>query len=107
MSMFARWRASRRVAPICGIGGNVTKSRSNVLLRREGVFGVGVLEDRGGRRRGWATPLGQRCEYAREVGFGHEHLARLGPLVAGDDASALEHVDQAPGARVAQAQAAL
>ena len=32
---------------------------------------------------------------------------RLGPLVAGDHAAALEHVDQAPRARVAEAQAPL
>ena len=49
----------------------------------------------------------QRGEDARQVGLGDQHLARLGALVAGDHAAALEHVDQPPGARVAEAQAAL
>ena len=39
--------------------------------------------------------------------LGDEHAARLGALVAGDDPTPLEHVDQATGARVAHAQAPL
>src|SRR6266540_2412136 len=50
---------------------------------------------------------GNVCEHTGEVAFAHEHLARLGALVARDDAAALEHVDEAAGSRVADAQAPL
>ena len=43
----------------------------------------------------------------RQVHLRDEHLARLGALVARDDPAPLEHVDQAAGARVADAQTAL
>ena len=45
--------------------------------------------------------------HAVEVGLADQHPARLRALVAGDDPAALEHVDQAAGARVADPQAAL
>ena len=47
------------------------------------------------------------AEHPREVGLADQHLARLRALVAGDHAAALEHVDQPPGARVADPQAPL
>src|SRR4051812_28991108 len=52
------------------------------------------------------------CESAFVADFGeyaliHEHAARLRAFVAGDDPAALEHVDQASRARVADAQSAL
>src|SRR3954452_9688436 len=88
MSIRRRIRASRRVSPISGM------DPERLVL--------GVIRDRhcvGARI--------QRREHAREVGLGHQHLARLGALVARDHPAALEHVDQTAGARVAQPQAAL
>ena len=67
------------------------------------VFGRAGCRGRGGAARS----LAQRDQDARHVGLGDEHLTRLRALVAGDDASALQHVDQAPCARVADAQPAL
>src|SRR5918994_1328417 len=48
-----------------------------------------------------------RARDALEVGFGDEHTAGLRALVAGDDPAPLQHVDQAPGTGVADAQATL
>ena len=64
--------------------------------------GVGRLRPAHRLRRGPAA-----AEHARQVGQRDQHLARLRALVAGDDPAALEHVDQAPGAGVADPQAAL
>src|SRR6185503_18967349 len=94
MSIRARMRASRRVCPISGIG----------QLRLVG----GVLRDGhglGGLLR--ALPLAEIRDETLGVALADQDLARLGALVAGDHAAALEHVDQAPRAGVAEAQAAL
>src|SRR5205823_3342683 len=81
-SMRARMRASRRVSPISGI------CRTRLVASG---------------RRG----LAQRRQNAWQVGLRDQHLPGLGALVAGDHAAPLEHVDHSPGARVAEAQAAL
>src|SRR5919109_3773831 len=44
---------------------------------------------------------------ALEIALADEYPARFRTLVAGDDPAPLEHVDEAPGARVADAQAPL
>src|SRR3954465_9325417 len=78
MSMRARIRASRSVAPISGIA------------RRLSVDGVDRL---GLEQRVRPPPSGalrQRREHPRQVALGDQHLARLGALVARDDPPALE-----------------
>ena len=60
---------------------------------------------RGARRARIA--LAQVGDEAVHVARADEHLAWLGALVAADHGAPLEHVDEPPGARVAQAQAAL
>src|SRR6476661_4100299 len=77
MSMRARIRASRSVAPISGIA---------LRLSVDGVDGLG-LEQRVRPARPCA--LRQRGQHAREIALRHEHLTGLGALVAGDDATAL------------------
>ena len=47
------------------------------------------------------------AKHPRQLRVPDQHLARLRALVAGDDAAALEHVDEAAGARVAHPQPAL
>ena len=46
---------------------------------------------------------GMSYDHSVELGLVDENSARLGSFVAADDAAALEHVDQAPGARVTDA----
>src|SRR3954467_13893542 len=97
MSIRARMRASRRLCPISGIG------QVNLVATLFRVVGNG---HRFGRRPG-GIPLPQVLDEPLGVALADEDLARLGALVAGDDAAALEHVDQAPRARVAKSQAPL
>src|SRR3954447_1609431 len=47
------------------------------------------------------------ADEAGQIGLGDQDLARLGAFVAGDHAAALEHVDEAAGAGVADPQTAL
>src|SRR6202012_1292301 len=72
MSIRARIRASRRLAPISGIA-------AGSLV---GLFDSGQALDRGGRRlRGRAAvALPQRRDEPLGVGRADEHLARLGAL---------------------------
>src|SRR3954447_7278796 len=91
MSIRARIRASRSVAPMSGM------CRRNLVV---GVLGHG---NRLCRRR--ALPKGG--DEALRIALADEHLAGLGARVARNHAAALEHVDQAPGARVAEPEAAL
>src|SRR4051812_47785889 len=80
-SILARMRASRRVAPMSGIA-------QRLLVDR---LGLGVV---GGRCRRRAVALAQVGDEALDIARADEHLARLGALVAGDDAAPLEHVDE-------------
>src|ERR671930_1437048 len=115
MSILARMRASRRLGPMSGMGAGrlpATPRQSGrdaapVQLLRGRFRGVRHRRRRGGGLLFALAPRVERGEDAREVGLGHQDLARLGALVARDDAPALEHVDEPPGARVAEPQAAL
>ena len=55
---------------------------------------------------GFSNPLHSVAEVG-EGAFVHENTPWLGAFVARDDAAPLEHVDQAPGPRVADPEAAL
>ena len=68
------------------------------VRRADGFHRAGVLVDGG---------LSAAAQHPRQVRHRDQHLARLRALVAGDDAAALEHVDQAARARVADTQATL
>ena len=54
-----------------------------------------------------APVLRRSHQHALDVRFRDQDLARLRALIAGDDATPLEHVDQPPRARVADPQPAL
>src|SRR3954453_16650422 len=86
MSMRRRMRVSRSVSPISGMSFEATSVLLVVVRNRLRV-------------------ARQRGQHARQIGLGHEHLTRLGSLVAADDAAPLEHVDQAARTRVAEPQA--
>src|SRR3954452_11822674 len=91
MSIRARIRASRSVAPISGM------CSENLV--------VWFVRERDRLSHGRA--LAQRRDEPFPVALADQDLARLGPLVARDDAAALEHVDQAARPGVAEAQAPL
>src|SRR2546430_384254 len=74
-------------------GGYLSRSAKSLRLS----VGIGLDSDR--CRLGLAA-----TEDPRQIRLGDQHLARFRALVAGDDAAALEHVDQPAGAGVADPQ---
>src|SRR5207237_6312045 len=90
MSRPCRMRASRSLSPMGCIG-----AYSGAAARLGGVA------------RGGPDRLVEGRQDARQVGLGDQDLTRLGALVARDHAAPFHHVDHAPCAGVAHAEAPL